>query len=123
MKLYIRLAMGTASLYGLITAISDGGSDRAQAAVSPSTGRQLYAAHCAACHGTTGKGDGRAACDFSTPPADLTDAAIAAESDGALLRHLSHAPRPMPSYDNLLNDAERRQIVGYLRTLSSRGVR
>ena len=87
------------------------------------SGRQLYVSHCAACHGDTGKGDGRAACDFTTRPADLTDDATAGATDRELLRHLSHPPKPMPSYDTLLNDTERHEIVRYLRSLADKGMR
>ena len=86
-------------------------------------GKQLYLAHCAACHGDTGKGDGRAACDFTTRPADLTDDSIAGATDRELLRRLSHPPKPMPSYDTLLDDTERGEIVRYLRSLADRGMR
>ena len=109
------MASAVAGIAGLLSLAPDAPG---AAAANPS-GRQLYAAHCAACHGPAGKGDGRAACDFATRPADLTDASIAEENEGKLLRRLSHSPKPMPSYDTLLDDAERREIVRYLRTLSN----
>jgi mono/diheme cytochrome c family protein len=34
--------------------------------------KELYIAHCASCHGTSGKGDGPAAAALKIPPADLT---------------------------------------------------
>jgi mono/diheme cytochrome c family protein len=36
------------------------------------TGRQLYADHCAACHGAAARGDGPAAASLRRPPTDLT---------------------------------------------------
>jgi mono/diheme cytochrome c family protein len=36
------------------------------------TGRETYLAHCAACHGRGGKGDGPVAAVLKTPPPDLT---------------------------------------------------
>lgn len=42
---------------------------------------QDYADYCAACHGTTGKGDGIAAAGLSKKPADLTQ--LAAHNGGA----------------------------------------
>lgn len=39
---------------------------------SPVSGKEMYAAYCAACHGTDGKGGGPAASALKIPPADLT---------------------------------------------------
>jgi mono/diheme cytochrome c family protein len=39
---------------------------------SPASGKQMYAAYCAACHGAEGKGNGPAAAALKTGPADLT---------------------------------------------------
>ncbi|MGB8582009.1 MAG: cytochrome c [Candidatus Sulfotelmatobacter sp.] len=39
---------------------------------SPVSGKEMYTAYCAVCHGTDGKGDGPAASALKTPPADLT---------------------------------------------------
>jgi mono/diheme cytochrome c family protein len=39
---------------------------------SPVSGKEMYAAYCAVCHGTDGKGGGPAASALKTPPADLT---------------------------------------------------
>ena len=45
------------------------------------SGRSLFAANCAACHGATGRGDGPAAAGLSKAPADLSR--IAARRGGA----------------------------------------
>jgi len=39
---------------------------------SATSGSEMYAQYCAACHGPSGKGDGPAASAFKVPPADLT---------------------------------------------------
>ena len=39
---------------------------------SPASGKEMYTAYCAVCHGTDGKGGGPAASALKTPPADLT---------------------------------------------------
>jgi mono/diheme cytochrome c family protein len=39
---------------------------------SAASGAEMYTQYCAACHGSTGKGDGPAASYYKTPPADLT---------------------------------------------------
>jgi mono/diheme cytochrome c family protein len=42
---------------------------------SASSGKQMYWAYCAACHGTDGKGDGPASAALKSRPLDLTDLA------------------------------------------------
>ncbi|MGB8476919.1 MAG: cytochrome c [Candidatus Acidiferrum sp.] len=39
---------------------------------SPASGKEMFKAYCAACHGADAKGDGPAAADLKTRPADLT---------------------------------------------------
>lgn len=39
---------------------------------SPTSGKEMFTAYCAVCHGTDGKGNGPAASALKTPPADLT---------------------------------------------------
>lgn len=38
----------------------------------PSSGKEMYNAYCASCHGVDGKGDGPAAAALKVPPANLT---------------------------------------------------
>lgn len=47
---------------------------------TPESGAQLYKDHCAACHGTEGKGDGPVAGFLKAPPADLR--VLAQRNDG-----------------------------------------
>ena len=85
-------------------------------------GRALYLAQCAACHGADGKGKGRAALDFTVPPTDLTSDAMTDLTEKELLRKLVYPPKPMPNYRDLLTEAERVQVVQYLRTLAPQPV-
>ena len=47
---------------------------------NPTSGRQMYDAYCASCHGQGGKGDGPAAAALKAMPTDLTQ--LAAKSGG-----------------------------------------
>jgi mono/diheme cytochrome c family protein len=47
---------------------------------SPASGKQMYLAYCASCHGPHAKGDGPAAGALKIPPADLT--ALAEKNNG-----------------------------------------
>ncbi len=42
----------------------------------PSSGKGMYTAYCASCHGVDGKGDGPAAAALKTPPTNLTLLAV-----------------------------------------------
>lgn len=85
---------------------------------SRATGKQIYAGNCAPCHGAAGKGDGTVAHLQDLPPADLTSAKYAAESDGTLYWQISNGHRPMPHFANNLPDESRWNVVNYLRTFS-----
>ncbi|MFZ0286649.1 MAG: cytochrome c [Terriglobales bacterium] len=47
---------------------------------SPASGKEMFNAYCASCHGKDAKGDGPAAAALTTPPADLTT--LAKRNDG-----------------------------------------
>jgi mono/diheme cytochrome c family protein len=77
-------------------------------------GADLYARHCASCHGLQGTGDGPAAAALSRPPADLTriaarrggrfpDAEIAHWIDGRF-EVAAHGTREMPIWGRKLAD-------------------
>lgn len=52
-----------------------GGVLAAQDTARSTSGKEMYRAYCAACHGLEGKGDGPVAPLLRTPPADLTQLA------------------------------------------------
>jgi len=67
-------------------------------ASNPSSGAEMYKQYCAVCHGKTGKGDGPAAADLKTAPADLTSLAkknegkFPADHVASVLRNGTKAP-------------------------------
>jgi len=73
-------------------------------------GRVLYQDHCAQCHGASGEGRGK-------HPA-LRSPRVAAAADGELFWLLTNGYRGMPRWTRL-PEAERWQIVGYLRSLQA----
>ena len=80
-------------------------------------GAALYAANCAVCHGETGEGDGPGAEGLEPKPADLHEAHVQENSDGALFYIVSHGrpDTPMPAWNNVLNEDERWHLVNFLR--------
>jgi len=88
-------------------------------------GQALYAMHCAACHGESGKGDGPSAAGFASKPSNLTEGRrlnrLPAEFfvnvvlNGGPAEGLSPG---MPPFQGNLNEGQIRQITAYLRTLA-----
>jgi len=91
---------------------------------SASEGRTLYIRHCAACHGTQGRGDGWNAPNLPVPPTAHADAAfMSVRPDDTLYDGifagawvLDGSPR-MPAFGELLTPGEIRSLVAYIRTL------
>lgn len=100
-----------------------------QAQGQPATGAALYDRHCAGCHGPDGKGDGPAA-DFLSPrPRDFTPGTFKVRStasgdlpsDEDLFWTITRGMpgTAMPGWENL-SEAERRELVRYVKTFSER---
>lgn len=86
-------------------------------------GKALYDSACAACHGPKGKGDGPAGAFLQRGgarirPRDLSDPALAQESDGALFWKISEGRTPMPAFHETLSDEQRWEVVTFVRTLA-----
>lgn len=69
-----RIAIVVLALASLLTAAAQDKQVRKTTAphTSAASGKEMYTAYCASCHGTSGKGDGPAASALKTPPTDLT---------------------------------------------------
>ncbi len=88
------------------------------------SGAALYARHCAACHGPSGRGDGWNATDLPVPPTAHADGALMARRPDDTLYDGIHAgawvldgsPR-MPPFGQMLSAQEIRSLVAYIRRL------
>lgn len=87
---------------------------------SLAAGRSLYTAHCQACHGAGGKGDGPQAARLTTTPADLTTH-VSQHLDAELYRMISQGVRgtAMPPFAGRLSEEERWHLINYIRTLDA----
>lgn len=94
---------------------------------TPSSARSLYDAHCAVCHGSTGKGDGPGATVLRQVMPDFTNpAAMAAVTDRFLFEIIKKGSsqfgrsNAMPSWGMQLSDEEIRSLVDLIRSLAPR---
>jgi mono/diheme cytochrome c family protein len=69
MSLFIGLAIGQDQQHNQSGTVIKHGP---VTATSPASGKDMYTAYCATCHGSDGRGDGPAANALKVPPADLT---------------------------------------------------
>lgn len=84
---------------------------------STALGCVLYKKHCDACHGTKGKGDGPAAYVLTKRPDDLSNPDYKTYSDEEYLEVITKGQRTMPRYDKMMTQAQRLQVIAYVKTL------
>lgn len=97
----------------------------AAASPNPSAGnpgadaRRIYQQNCAACHGPDGKAGTEIAALLDPRPSDLAAPATQGRSDDEIYAAITHGltGRGMPAYRQRLGDAERRELVAYVRQL------
>jgi high-affinity iron transporter len=105
----------------LDTALRDAPGERPEREPSLVAGEGIYAARCAQCHGTAGRGDGPLAAGLSPPPANLTvrsGAAPALPLDS--YRRLTYGVpgTAMPAFDPVLSRQDRWDAVAYVLSLT-----
>jgi len=98
-----------------------GGSLEERPAREPSlaTGERIYAARCAQCHGSAGRGDGPAGVGLTPPPADLTGRSGAVIPLDYYRRVTYGTPgTAMPAFGSSLSGDERWDAIAYVLTFS-----
>jgi mono/diheme cytochrome c family protein len=85
---------------------------------SIAAGKAVYIAQCLKCHGDAGKGDGPSAKDLKPKPKDLSDPGITSQSDGALFWKITTGRSPMPTFETLVSEEDRWNVINYLRKLA-----
>jgi len=76
-------------------------------------GEALYARHCRSCHGDIGKNN---PATLTPNPGDPIEEKFKIKSDGALFYKITTGRGLMPQFATVLNDTERWQIIGYIRS-------
>ena len=87
-------------------------------------GRAIFETHCAACHGSDGKGTGPAAATLPVKPANLTDCRRTAEDDIEMIDAIIHhggsyagMSPVMPAWDKVLTAMEISDVAAYEKSL------
>lgn len=87
-------------------------------------GCELYGAHCAHCHGASGRGDGEHSLKLMPPPANLVNAEALAKPDGHLFQRVwfgGQAPpynSGMPAFSEVVSHEQVWQTLSYVRALA-----
>lgn len=85
-------------------------------------GRRAYQAHCQACHGADGRGEGPGAANLYPRPTDFMVhfASRHTHTDGRLFYWVTYGMggTGMPGFKSQLSDSERWHLVNYLRTFT-----
>ena len=122
----ILLALGSAG--GLYWALRPAHEAVAPAASGRADARALYQAHCAACHGGSGKGDGPGVAVMRQRMPDFADAAAMQQVDDTFLAEIIKKggsqfgrSNAMPAWGMKLSDAEVEALVRYIRSLARPG--
>jgi mono/diheme cytochrome c family protein len=88
-------------------------------ATATAEGKVIYGQMCVLCHGITGKGNGEAGLSLEKKPANfLALKNMLDVTDGEIFWKITVGKPPMSSYDELLTEDQRWQLVNYIRQLN-----
>src|SRR6266852_9875323 len=76
--------------------------------------KNVIATSCAACHGSSGRGDGVASAALQPKPVDWSSPVVQSDTDGELFWKITNGRGSMPAWKQL-PESERWQIVNYIR--------
>lgn len=104
----------------VVALLPDGGSGTGNpveaTAESITTGRSLFLANCAACHGQTGQGDGPLAETLDVPPADMRQH-VPLHKESFLFQVISFGIEPiMPEWASTISERDRWNIINFLKS-------
>lgn len=111
-----------AALHGRFMASlgADAALDLPTRRVDLAAGRAIYQEHCAACHGTSGRGDGPSSAGMQPPPPAVADAATMADVSPALMFRITSvgiAGTPMVAWADKLTPDQRWDVISYINTM------
>ena len=88
--------------------------------VAIARGAQLFATHCAMCHGTQAQGDGQLSALLANKPFNLTLPLTQSKGDGALFLTITNGVAGrMPALNENLTVRDRWDVINFLRTLAA----
>jgi mono/diheme cytochrome c family protein len=122
------MAIFPRAVVGLAAAALAAGAAVAAAQDAPRTGRQVYEAACASCHGADGRGVTAAAAEYPLPRPDFTDCNFATREPDLDWLAVGHAGGPargfnrlMPAYGEALPREEIERSIAHIRTFCTSG--
>ena len=82
-----------------------------------SNGRKIFVRYCSGCHGVQGQGDGYPL--LGPDPANLASPATKKQSDEELIRTIHEGKPNMPVWKYKLSPQDSKDVLAYIRSLSS----